>query len=704
MFARPLKIVRRSAARRVVTVFTVAILLPTLLVLAAGFWTYHQDRSATALEVSERTERAADEASAALQHALDSWESALARVALGPVPAPAHLPAPLAAAVAEPASAVLFLVDGESVRVLPDRCLACDVVSSTPEPVDEAPPFTLLADAETAELAQKDYLRAAAIYERPAELAGLTSRALITHRLARVYRRQGRNREAIAAYRRLAGETTALVDGVPADLVGRYQLCVLQQEQQSGDEAAASASALYRDLVDVRWQLDCPSYLYYADSTRRWAEETIPPAPELDDLKAFETRRLALTEAAREALATPPSARVTVGLRALRDSSGQYIILWFVPARTASGARAAGLVVADALFARLTWPAALAGALGGHFGVALRAADGQPLLVSGHAPDGEQRIPVANRRLGYFDSWMQLRLWPAAPESFGGAYRVRQRLYLAALGLVLVSLVFTGVVTARTLRRELEVASLKSEFASTVSHEFRTPLTGIRQLADLLRQGRVPSEERRQEYYDLILRESARLNRLVENVLDFSRMEDGRKHYRFEPVDTSAWLARVVSEFQHEIAGTGVSVITAIPADLPVLLADDQALASVVHNLLDNAVKYSPERSAVWLEAEAGESRVTIRVRDEGLGIAPSDAPHVFERYYRGQRDATHQVAGTGLGLSLVKHIVTAHDGTVEFTSRLGEGTTFLLHLPSAPAAPGTPAGQRGVDVPWRRS
>jgi signal transduction histidine kinase len=204
----------------------------------------------------------------------------------------------------------------------------------------------------------------------------------------------------------------------------------------------------------------------------------------------------------------------------------------------------------------------------------------------------------------------------------------------------------------------------------------------------MLKQGRVPSEERRQEYYDLILRETARLTRLAETVLDSARLEDGHERlYHFEPIETTAWLTRVAADFHEEIAGSGVSLITAIPADLPLLVGDDEALSAAVHNLVDSAVKYSPGRPAVWLSAEASEGRVTVCVRDEGVGISQEDAPHVFERHYRGCGETTRQVKGSGLGLALVKHIVAAHDGTVEFASRPGEGTAFLLRLPAAAVA-----------------
>ena len=174
-------------------------------------------------------------------------------------------------------------------------------------------------------------------------------------------------------------------------------------------------------------------------------------------------------------------------------------------------------------------------------------------------------------------------------------YGRRQNFFLFVVVMALALLLSGGYLTLRTVRREMEVARLKSDFVSAVSHEFRSPLTGIRHVGELLRDGRVKSEERRQEYYGMICRESDRLARLVENLLDFSRMEEGRKEYRFAPLETGEWLRNLAEEFQAETAASGVKLEVLLPDRLPALKADREALSCAVHNLLDNAVKYSPD-------------------------------------------------------------------------------------------------------------
>jgi signal transduction histidine kinase len=254
----------------------------------------------------------------------------------------------------------------------------------------------------------------------------------------------------------------------------------------------------------------------------------------------------------------------------------------------------------------------------------------------------------------------------------------RRRVYLTMLLCVFMLLVPGSYITMRAVKRELEVARLKSDFVSAVSHEFRSPLTAIRQLAELLERGRAPTEEKKREYYGLISRESARLSRLVENLLDFSRIEEGRKHYDFERMETADWLREIVSGSQRP------HVTLLAPPELPAVLGDRVALTSAVENLLDNAVKYSPPGTPVVCEAGTDGREITINVVDRGYGIAPEDRPHVFEKFYRGGGEVSRRVKGAGVGLSLVRHIVEAHGGTVDFDSRVGEGTVFRIRLKTA--------------------
>jgi signal transduction histidine kinase len=252
------------------------------------------------------------------------------------------------------------------------------------------------------------------------------------------------------------------------------------------------------------------------------------------------------------------------------------------------------------------------------------------------------------------------------------------------LALMLGSVVFAGILGILAVGEQVKVARLKSTFVSTVSHEFRTPLTGICHLADLLARDRVPAEERRREYYGMILDEGRRLTRLVDHVLDFARMEEGRKQYAREPIDTGSWLAAVTAGFERSAGARGKRVDLSIAGTLPQVTGDAEALAGAVHNLLDNAAKYSPGCETIGVAAAADAGGISIEVSDRGVGIPADEQPRVFDRFFRG-RELASTVKGTGLGLSLVKHVVDAHGGTIALESAPGQGTRVTVTLPRRP-------------------
>ncbi|MGH7599120.1 MAG: sensor histidine kinase [bacterium] len=243
-------------------------------------------------------------------------------------------------------------------------------------------------------------------------------------------------------------------------------------------------------------------------------------------------------------------------------------------------------------------------------------------------------------------------------------------------------LIFGLVLTLRGVSHELEIAKLKSDFASTISHEFKSPLTSIRQLAEMLQTNRVPSEPRRRQYYDVIVEQSERLSTLIDNVLDFSKMEEGRKVFEFERLDISGLLREIVSRVQHQISHWGFQLQACISDRLPPVKADRLAIAHVVTNLLDNAIKYSGAAKRAEIRVAAEDGHLVIAVQDHGIGIAKDELKKIFERFHRGGDPQTRTVKGAGLGLTLVKQIVQAHHGSVHAESVPGKGSTFTVRLP----------------------
>jgi signal transduction histidine kinase len=232
------------------------------------------------------------------------------------------------------------------------------------------------------------------------------------------------------------------------------------------------------------------------------------------------------------------------------------------------------------------------------------------------------------------------------------------------------------------VRRELHLSRLKSDFVANVSHELKTPLALIRLFAETLELGRVPSEDKARQYYRVINKESQRLTQLINNILDFSRIEAGRKEYRFAPTDVGRIVSDVLEAYRFQIEQQGFTLEVRVADDLPEVEADKEALAQALLNLVNNAIKYSREDKYLRLDVRREGDKVLLAVTDHGIGVAKGEQKKIFEKFYRAEDSLVHETKGSGLGLALVEHIMQAHGGSVEIESAAGKGSTFTLVLP----------------------
>ena len=282
---------------------------------------------------------------------------------------------------------------------------------------------------------------------------------------------------------------------------------------------------------------------------------------------------------------------------------------------------------------------------------------------------------------GNFPPW-KIQILQSGPDSAKRQFHLRRNVYILTVAVVVGALFLGGFLAIRSTAKELRLAKLKADFVATVSHEFRTPLTSIRYLAELLQRGRVPQEERKQQYYDAITLESERLSRLVENVLDFSKIEAGMKEYRMEETDVAALAAEEAGRFRRQTMLKDFSLETEIAPEMPIILADKESLSRAIFNLLDNAVKYSGENPQIVLRAWFEGGNACLEVEDHGIGIDKSEQKRIFEKFYRSEKAQESNIKGSGIGLPLVDHIVRAHGGKVLLESDLGKGTRVTIKLP----------------------
>ena len=253
--------------------------------------------------------------------------------------------------------------------------------------------------------------------------------------------------------------------------------------------------------------------------------------------------------------------------------------------------------------------------------------------------------------------------------------------------LVLLFLLCGIALTIQATDREARLAQAKSNFVSNVSHELKTPLSLLSLFSEILELGRVNSEEKKTEYYRIIRHESLRLNKMIDNILDFSKIEAGRKTYDFADGDMAEVIEQVLSSYRYQCTNSGFDIQTNIQPDLPPVLIDRDAMAQAISNLLDNAIKYSGEVKQLSIKTETLGSDLSIEIADHGIGIPRAEQAKIFEKFYRVGNGLVHDVKGSGLGLSLVKHIVEAHQGTISVESEVGKGSRFTILLPLARTA-----------------
>jgi signal transduction histidine kinase len=236
--------------------------------------------------------------------------------------------------------------------------------------------------------------------------------------------------------------------------------------------------------------------------------------------------------------------------------------------------------------------------------------------------------------------------------------------------------------TYRNVARELALAKLKSDFVSNVSHELRTPLALIRLYAETLELGRLSNPGQCQEYYEIIRKESERLTSLINNILDFSRIESGKKEYSFRETDVADLVRTTLESYRFEIEQNGFQFEQKIDGNLPQVWMDREAIARSLLNLVNNAVKYSATEKYLGVNLYRHNGGVNLEVVDHGIGIPPKEQAKIFEKFYRVGDPLVHDTKGSGLGLSLVRHIVQAHGGGIAVQSEPGEGSKFTITLP----------------------
>jgi signal transduction histidine kinase len=264
----------------------------------------------------------------------------------------------------------------------------------------------------------------------------------------------------------------------------------------------------------------------------------------------------------------------------------------------------------------------------------------------------------------------------------GSGFFLYKNIFFWTILALLFILFFGSGLIIRTIIHEVNLINLKSEFIASVSHEFKTPLTSIGGIIERFLDGEVKNPDKAKEYYRILSHDSERLKRLVKNVLDFTKIDEGKREYELASTDVVELVRREVESFEKENESDGFKVGIEIDDNIPPVFADEEAMSQALRNILDNAAKFSGQEKKINIQIFRKENSVEIAVQDRGIGIPDNEQKRIFEKFYRGKQASSVSPTGTGLGLTLVKHIMDAHRGNIIVQSQPGEGSRVSLILP----------------------
>jgi len=604
---------------------------------------------------------------------------------------------------------LFYFQNGEEIQLPTTKLLFLPNGSLQATPASTIPPALLknLQTAQQYEFQDRQFQNALVSYRSVfAQVSGHSVKGELLSTIARVQKKSQLFQDAIKSYETIAQDYShvRIADGIPLGPAARLEISTLFLAINDSLNAVKTLIELYRDLIHREWILEQANYQFFTqlitESLDAIFSLALMPAmfesyrSNYEILNNQEQRQRLQTEKLhlfQESFAKDLQIKIAQNQEAPLNSPNRFTLetggrtylislLSRHSGNTKQGDGNWGLLLnADHLKNKLLKPLLEHHFLSEKTGWIIRGNDGTAILKSDQTP----AVPASIKAnfVGNFPPWIVEFYQKESPvfEAFLTSWRsIYFYMFILIAGIFLFGLIFT----IRSVAHELELARLKSDFVSTISHEFKSPLTSIRQLSEMLKTNRVPSKERRFKYYDILVEQSERLSLLIDNILDFSKMEEGRKEFVFEKTPIHDMLQEIISAAQDRVGYEGFVIHANIADSLPTINVDRSAISQAINNLIDNAIKYSTEIKKVEINAYTENQYLLISVQDFGIGIRKDEINKIFERFFRGGDELTRTVKGSGLGLTLVKQIVDAHQGKIDVKSEPGKGSVFMLFLP----------------------
>ena len=557
--------------------------------------------------------------------------------------------------------------------------------------------------AEKAEFIKKDFVDAIGLYKKAlVSTASSQERALLQSRIGRCYFKIGKYKEGINEYKKILGlgNEEITIGLIPASIVALSQIADGYKALNVSKEQYNVILELYQRLINHPWDITGGEYLYYLKSTsaeiRRFGASSINinsternteelmnrESKLLEQIRFIELIHKNIVPEMESNLKHGTSSELQPQHISFQENNSTLQLGYFrLPsAFQQSQLLALGYQIKKDYILSNLFPEVLTSVeLGSDVFVGVLDEKDSLLYLRHNRPISNYLVAENFSQL--FVTW-KVALFDRDGKSIEQLVGRERRLYLTLfVGIIAVMLI--GVfVTVRAVIHELEVSRMKSEFVSNVSHELKTPLALIRMFGETLDTGIVTDERKRREFYSIIRKESERLTHLINNVLDFSRMDTGVKEYNFEEADLIEIVRSSLEAYKFHIRDLGFEIESELLGELVMPKIDKDAISQALLNLLSNAVKYSEDRKYIRVEVHKDSTSALISVTDHGVGISKEQLKRIFDKFYRAPTTKAKKTRGSGLGLTLAKHIIEAHEGRIEAESEVGKGSKFTIRIP----------------------
>ncbi len=577
--------------------------------------------------------------------------------------------------------------------------------------IEVSKPFTAsqrekLQKAEEYEFRYKNYRSAISIYDNLyIHLKDDNKQAQMLNNIARCFVKLKKYQQSIKIYSRITNEYPRSItsSGLPLMLIAQLQIVDCYQALRNNENSVKNALNVYREILLSSWNLSEDQFVTYSTLVKETITDLLSKLPinfpELEDFKKefdqlrgihrgklkqwqiiISLKKECIPELLKGLNQTDLLSQDPYHYSKIVVDKNYLVSAVMIPGEERKHSLGIlGVNMNNDYFEREFLNSSIEELqLDKNTIITISNLSGQILYGKKNQSNGSSKVTTFFE--GNFPPW-RIELSHIKAEGVG-IMNIQKSFYFWTILTLILVLIFGVVLVTRTVTHELEILKIKSDFVSSVSHEFKTPLTSIKALTERLLNDKVKNPTKMKQYFSVISQDADKLTRLVENVLDFSKIEEGKKKYDLSKTNVAEWLDQTINNFIKESMQRKVKIQTKFPENIPYLKIDKNAMSQAVCNLLDNAIKFSPHKNKIEVIVEKQENTLIIKIKDYGIGIPQKELDKIFDKFYQGTNSIRYSVKGTGLGLTLVKHTNEAHGGKISVESKEDQGSTFSVILP----------------------